>query len=186
MVSILSLWLPILLSAVLVWIVSALVWTVMPHHKSDFKKVPDEDSARNALTPQKIPPGQYNIPHVVNWDDAKKPEVIQKFDDGPVAYMTVVPNGMPSMGKNMVMSFIFYLVVGAIVAYVATRTMGANTEYLQVFRVTGVVAWLTYGFGVIPEAIWFGRPWSSIIKNLLDALAYALLTAGCFGWLWPN
>jgi len=57
---------------------------------------------------------------------------------------------------------------------------------LAVFRITGTVAWLAYGAATVPDAIWFGRPWSAIGKNLFDALMYGLLTAGFFGWLWPR
>ena len=37
----------------------------------------------------------------------------------------------------------------------------------------------------VPDAIWFGRPWSFVMKGQFDALLYALLTAGVFGWMWP-
>lgn len=184
MVTIISLWLPILLSAVAVWILSALVWMVLPHHKSEYNAFPDEDATRNALLPQNLQPGLYNIPNVKDWNEAKKPEVAKKFTDGPNGFFTVVPNGFPSMGKNIVMSFFYYLVVGIVVAYLASRTLSPAAHYLAVFRVVGTTAWLAYGFGIIPEAIWFGRPWSSIVKHLIDSLVYALFTAGIFGWLW--
>ena len=184
MVTIISLWLPILLSAIVVWILSALVWMVLPHHKSDYKAFPDEDATRKALLPQNLKPGLYNIPNLKDWNEAKKPEVAKRFTDGPNGFFTVVPNGFPSMGKNMVFSLLYYLVVGIMVAYIASRTLSPAAHYLAVFRVVGTTAWLAYGFGMIPEAIWFGRPWSSVVKNLLDALLYALFTAGIFGWLW--
>ena len=184
MVAIGPLWLAIVLSGVLVWIASFLVWVVLPHHKRDFKAVPNEDAARSALA--NTPPGQYNIPNIASRDDLKNPAEAKKFDDGPVGFLTILPNGMPSMGKNMVLSFVYYLVVGALVAYVTGRTLPPGTEYLAVFRLTGTVAWLAYGFAVVPDAIWFGRPWSAIAKALVDALIYGLLTAGVFAWLWPT
>ncbi len=90
------------------------------------------------------------------------------------------------MGKNMALSFVYYIVIGVLVAYVAGRTLTAGTDYLAVFRIAGTVAWLGYGWAVVPEGIWFGRPWSSVVLSLADALLYALLTAGVFGWLWPR
>lgn len=184
MVDLFSLWLPILLSAVVVWIISALVWTALPHHKNDYQPLPDEDAARKALLPQNLKPGLYNMPHVADWKDSKKPDVIKKFDDGPNGYFTIIPNGMPAMGKSMVLSFIYYLVVGIFIAYIASRTLSPTAHYLAVFRVVGTSAWLAYGFGIIPDAIWFGRPWSTIFKHMIDTLVYALFTAGIFGWLW--
>ncbi len=185
MVTIGALWLAILLSGVLVWIASFLVWVVLPHHKSDFKALPDEDAARKALTPQDLAPGQYNIPHCVSQAELKKPEMQKKFEEGPAGFFTVVPKGLPAMGKNMALSFVYYLVIGFLVAYVASRFLEPDTEYLRVFRLTGTVAWLAYGTGVIPLSVWFGRPWSAAWKDLADALLYGLLTAGVFGWLWP-
>ena len=187
MISIFSLWLPILLSAVLVFIVSAMVWMVLPHHKKDYKGLPDEDAARSALTPQNISPGQYDIPHIPSPDAIKDPEVKKKFDDGPVGFFTVLPSQVPNMGKNLVLSFIYYLVVGILVSYIASRFLAPGAEYLSVFRLTGFVAWMAYGgMGLIQDAIWFGRPWSAVIKHLFDSLLYGLLTAGVFGWLWPG
>lgn len=185
MVPIISLWLPILVSAVIVWIASSIIWMVLPHHKSDFKALPDEEEARKALTPQNLSPGQYDIPHLHEPAALKDPEVRKKFEEGPVGFFTVLPNRVPSMGKNILFSFLYYLLIGILVSYVAGRFLAPGSEYLRVFRLVGTVTWLAYGFGIFPEAIWFGRPWSSVIKQLIDSLIYALLTAGVFGWLWP-
>ena len=185
MVTIGALWLPILLSAAAVWVASMLVWTVLPHHKSDYARLPNEDAARQALAPQEIPPGLYNIPHVASRGDLQNPEVVRRFEEGPVGFITVLPSGVPTMGSKLVLSFVLYLAVGVVVAYLAGRTLASGTDYLSVFRITGTVAWLAYGVGTVPDAIWFGRPWSSVFKGLLDALVYGLLTAGFFGWLWP-
>ena len=184
MVTITSLWLPILVSSALAWIAAALIWMVLPHHRKDWAKVSDEDAARRAL--KDLEPGQYNVPHVTTRAEAETPEGRAKFDEGPNAFITVLPRGMPSMGRNMALMFIFYVFIGVMVAYVAGRTLAAGAAYLSVFRIVGVAAWMAYGMAVIPEAIWFGRPWSSIVKNLFDGLIFALLTAGAFGWLWPE
>lgn len=186
MVTISSLWLAILLSAVIVWIASAIVWMVLPHHKKDFKGVPNEESARSALRSQNLQPGQYHIPHMASMSEMKQPDGQRKLAEGPVAFITVLRPGIPSMGRNMALSFLYYVLVGIVVAYVATRSLAAGTDYLAVFRLTGTVAWLAYSAAVIPDAIWLGRPWSVVAKQLADGLAYALLTAGVFGWLWPR
>lgn len=183
MVTLGSLWLAILLAGLVSFLASAVIWTVMPHHKNDYKALPDEGAARAALGA--LAPGQYDIPHVSSPNELKKPEIRKLFEDGPVGFFTAVPRGVPNMGKMMVMSLVGFIVVSFLVAYVASRTLAPGTEYLQVFRITGTVAWLAYGFGVIPDTIWFGKPWSGLVKYLLDALVYGLLTGGVFGWLWP-
>ena len=185
MVTIGALWLPILLSAIAVWVASAIIWMVMPYHKSDFRKLPDEDAALRALTPQGLVPGQYSFPYSGSPEDLRDPETARKFEAGPVGFLTVVPSGTPTMGGKIMLSFVFYLVISMVVAYLVSRTLDPGADYLAVFRVTGTVAWLAYGTATVPDAIWFGRPWSGIVKGMLDALVFGLLTAGFFGWLWP-
>jgi hypothetical protein len=109
--------------------------------------------------------------------------VQKRFSDGPVAYITVAPNGMPSMGPKMISMIIYFGMVSVFCAYMLTRTMAPDADYLAVFRITGSVAFFANGIAVIPESIWFSRPWSMTIKNLVDALIYGLLTGGVFGWL---
>ena len=187
MVGLSGLLIPIAVSAVLTFIVSALVWMVLPHHKKDWAALPNEDAVRNALNAQKAGPGQYMIPAgMMGGQGMKDPAIMKKFTEGPVGFITLRPPGQMGMGGPMAMSVVFYLVVSTLVAYVAGRTMPPGTDYLHVFRVVGAVAWLAYGFGAIPESIWFGRPWSVAIKGLADALLMALVTAGTFGWLWPR
>jgi len=186
MVTIPTLIFPIVLATVLVWVASALIWTVLPWHKKDFAGLPDEASALAALKPQNLAPGQYALPHITSQAQMKEAAVRQKFEEGPAGFMTVLPRGVPAMGKAMVLSVVFYLVVSVAVAYLASRTLTAGADYMAVFQITATVAWLTYGAATIPDAIWFGRPWSSILKGLWDAFIYALLTAGAFSGLWPE
>jgi hypothetical protein len=185
MVTIGSLWLPILLSAVAVWIVSAIFWTVSPHHKSDFKGMPGEDDVLDTMRKHTMAPGQYFFPFYGKQQDADKPEVAQKLQKGPVGVLTVWPAGKPAMGKPMVLSLVFYAVVSLFVAYLTSRTLGAGTEYLQVFRVATTIAFLSYSAGIMPGAIWFGAPWRTTWKSAADGLVYGALTGGIFGWLWP-
>ena len=179
--SIMSLWLPILVSAILVFITSAIVWTALPWHKSDFSRTGDEDSVRAAL--RGLAPGFYLLPYVMDREEIKKPEVQQKWQEGPNAYVTVIPNGMQKMGPKLAMSFAYYVLVGVICAYMVSRTLSADSEYLTVFRVSGTVAFVAYGIAYIQDSIWFGRPWSITGKYLFDAFLFSLVTGGVFGWL---
>ena len=179
--SIADLWLPILVSAVILWIASALIWTVLPWHKSDYAKTSDEEGVRAAL--KGLVPGFYNVPHVTDMQDLKKPEVEQKFTDGPLAFITVLPNGMPNMPRNMGLQFLYFILVGVLCAYFVTRTTGPDAAYLEVFRIAGTAAFIANGVGAIPDSIWFGRPWSHTAKTLMDGLIYGLLAGGAFGWL---
>ena len=184
MVVLSSLWLPIVLSAVVVFMASFFVWMVLPHHRKDWTKLKDEDAVRKVLNDQGIGAGQYQMPYCKTAKEMADPEVKKRMDEGPVAILTVMP-GPPNMGRNLSMTFTHYLVVSFLVAYVAAHTVPADAAYLAVFRVVGTVAVLSYCAGLIPAAIWFGRSWSSTAWELLDGIAYGLLTAGTFAWLWP-
>ena len=186
MVTIVALLLPILVAAVAVWIATALVWIAMPHHKSDFKAFPNEDAVRDAMKPQNITPGMYDLPHLGSREEMQDPEVRKKFEEGPAGFFTIVPRGVPAMGKPMVISFLFNVAVSVCVAYVAGRMTPAGASFLTVFRITATVGWLAYAAAVVPESVWFGRPWKYTGKLLLDGLAYGLITGGVFGWLWPG
>ncbi len=179
--TILSLWLPILLSAVLVWVASALIWTVLPWHKSDFRKLPDEEAARAAINGAE--PGKYMLPYCVDQNEYKKEEVQQKFIDGPQAYLTVIPNGLPNMAPKLLQIFLFYILIGVLAAYFVSRTIEMDSSYLEVFRIAGTTAFIAHGVAFFQDSIWFGRPWSLTAKTLFDALIYGLLTGGVFGWL---
>ncbi len=106
MVSIMSLWLPILLSAVIVFVVSSIIHMLLPYHRSDFKKVPSEDEVMDALRKFNIPPGDYVIPRAGSPKEMGTPEFTEKTTKGPVAFMTVMPSGPPSMGGSLVQWFI--------------------------------------------------------------------------------
>ncbi len=178
--TIMSLWLPILVSAVIVFIAGAVIWMIMPWHKSDWGQTADEEGVRSAL--KSTGPGMYTLPHCEP-SQFKDPAMQQKFIDGPQAYITVVPNGLPKMGGKLIMMFLYNLLVAVLCAYVVSRTLTANAEYLTTFRIAGTIAFIAYGVAYVQESIWFGRRWSVTLKTFLDALIYGLLTGGVFGWL---
>ena len=182
-VGLMSLWLPIVLSAVIVFIASSVVWMVLKYHDSEWKKLPDEEAARAALRGAAV--GQYTVPNAATAADRKSPEWQQKYKDGPAAMLLIVPHGSLAMGKQMIQWFIYCLLASILVAYVTSIALTAGTDYLKVFRVAGTVAVLTYAGAVPIKSIWFGSQWSATVKDALDGLIYGLLTAGVFGWLWP-
>jgi hypothetical protein len=185
-VSIPALWLPILLSAVIVFVASALIHMVLTHHRTDYRKLPNEDRVLAALRPENIAPGQYMFPHAATPKDMGAPAMIEKYKQGPIGVLTALPTGVPAMGKNLTQWFVYCLVVGIVVAYVAGRTLGPTADYLDVFRVTGTVAWLAYAGAQPADSIWRGQGWGVTVKNVVDGLVYGLLTGGVFGWLWPR
>jgi hypothetical protein len=185
-VPLLSLWLPILLSAVIVFIASSILHMVLPFHKSDYRRLPSEDEAMEALRKFRIPPGDYLVPCAGSPKDMKSPAFVEKMTKGPVAFMTVMPSGRPTMGAQFVQWFVYCVVIGIFAGYIAGRALGPGAPYLAVFRFAGCTAFVGYALALWQDTIWFKRNWISTLKSTFDGLVYGLLTAGMFGWLWPR
>ena len=181
-----ALWLPILLSSVMVFVVSSVIHMFTPWHKGDYPKIPNEDRVMDALRPFNIPPGDYMFPRPSSMADMRSPEFAAKRNKGPVMIVTVLPSGPVGMGKELVLWFLFSVVVGVFAAYVAGRALPSGTDYLRVFQFVGATAFLGYSFALWPIAIWYHRSLGTTIRSTIDGLLYALLTAGTFGWLWPR
>ena len=186
MVTITSLWIPILVSAVLVFVASSVVHMVFRYHWKDWSKMPGEDNVLATIRKENVPPGNYNFPHASSPAEMASEECVKKWEQGPVGFLTVIQSGPPKMGSQLLQWFIYTVVVGVMVAYVTGRTLGEGVEYLQVFRVAGAVAFLAYAGAEPVMSIWYKRNWSATIKFIIDGLFYALVTAGTFGWLWPR
>lgn len=183
MVPVMSLWAPILLSAVTVFVASSVLHMLLPYHRSDFAKVPAEDELMESLRRVGIPPGNYIVPHAASPAAMKDPAYIEKKERGPIAVLTVVRD--PSMGKSLVQWFLYSIVVSVFAAYLASRAVGPGAEYLEVFRFAGATAFVGYGLALWQNSIWYSIAWSTTLKSNFDALIYGLLTGGTFGWLWP-
>ena len=184
MISIISLWLPIVLSAIIAFVASSVIHMVLKYHQSDFNQVPSEDEVMEALRRFNIPPGEYVFPRCNDAKEMKEPAYQEKLDKGPVAFMTVM-DGDFGMGKSLVLWFLYCIVIGVFAAYVAGRALEPGAAYMEVFRFAGAAAFGGYALALLQNSIWYKRAWSSTLKSMADGLVYALLTAGTFAWLWP-
>ena len=186
MVSVAALWLPIILSAVAVFIASALVHMVLPIHRNDFGKLPGEDKLMDAMRAVDVEVGDYVFPCAPSYKESGTSEMTEKYERGPCGFMTVTPSGVPSMGGALTQWFVYLVVMSAVVGYVAGLVLSAGAEYLSVFCLVAAVAFLGYAGAHAQGSIWMKRRWLVTIKHSFDGLIYALLTAGFFGWLWPR
>ena len=185
MVPLTALWLPILLSAVIIFVASSIMHMLLKYHQSDYSQLPDEDKILAALRPANLKRGLYIFPFCTH-KDMKSPALIEKYKQGPVGFLNILPNGPPALPKFLVQWFVYCLVIGFFVAYLTGRTLPPGVDYLVVFRVADTAAFLAYGLGQLSNGIWKGQRWSATIKEVIDGLIYGLLTAGTFGWLWPR
>jgi len=185
MVPIMSLWAPILLSAVIVFVVSSIIHMALPYHRSDHAKVPSEEEAMAALRRLEIPKGDYMMPYCGSPKEMKTPEFAEKLKKGPVASMTVMGPDF-QMGKSLTLWFLYCVVIGIFAAYITGRALGPGAGYRAVFRIAGCTAFLGYAGALWQNSIWYRRKWSTTVKSTIDGLIFGLLTAGTFGWLWPR
>lgn len=184
--SLLALWLPILLSAVVVFVISSLVHMVFKWHASDYNALPGEDTVRDAIRAGNPAPGRYVIPHCADMKDMGSEAMRKKYQEGPVGHVTILPNGLPNMGKHLGQWFLWSLVIAVVAAYLATQLIGLDPARPRAAaKLVFAVSFIAHGFGTVTESIWVGRPWGSSAKYLLDAALYALGSGAVFYWLWP-
>ena len=181
-----ELWMPIVLSAVLVFVASSLIHMVIMWHKSDYHQFSNEDGVRAAIRAANASPGLYVIPHAKDMKEFGTEEMKKKFVEGPVGFVTLKAPGPPAMGGALAQWFVFSLGVAVIAAYLTAHTLFHGASFLGVCRVVGTVVFLAYGAGSVTQGIWMGKPWHSVAMELLDAAIYALINALVFAWLWPH
>lgn len=186
MVSIVTLLLPIVAAAVAVFLLSFLVHMALPIHRGDLKKLAAEAEIMAALRPHKIPPGDYMMPRPAGPADMRTPEHLAKLEAGPVAVMTVYPNGRGNMGASLVQWFAYSLLVDVFAAYITGRALGPGAPYAQVFRFAGTSAFMCYWVAQLQDSIWWKRNWGTTLRYGIDSLIYSLATGAVFGWLWPK
>jgi hypothetical protein len=175
--------LPALIAAVIVWLGASVMHMAMPHHKKDFKKLPNEKAVWDGLHDAGILPGQYNFPMPEKEYDWRSPELADKAKRGPVGLMVVGPNGMPNMGRQLGLHFVHVLVICLFAGYVAYAALDPGASYLTVFRVVGTAAWLGFSGAHFTYHIWYWFDAGFAWRYAFDGLVYALITAGVFGWL---
>lgn len=181
------LWLPIVASAAAVWIASAMAWMALPHHKHDQKQLPDEAAFTTALRALKLPPGNYGFPHCEHNAQRKDPEFVKRFTEGPTGIMSLWGPMNMNMGRNMILSFLVYLVVSVMVAYIGVAAgFKPGMEHARVFQLLGAAGVLGYSFAFLPCGIWFGQYPRAMLMAVLDGIAFGLITGGIFALLWPG
>lgn len=176
-----QLWLPILLSAVGVFVASSLIHMLFKWHNRDYRKLPNEDAVRAAINAGQPAPGLYVLPHYLDAKECSTEEAQAKFREGPVGKLTLRAPGAMSIGPMLLQWFVLNLVVAFVAACMSVGAMSPH----HAAHTAGLATLLAYGAGAVSEAIWMGKPWAATLKDLLDALIYAVVTAAIFMWLWP-
>ncbi len=185
MVSLIQLGLPILLSAVFVFVASSLIHMVLKWHASDYRGFSNEDEVRKAMLAGSSVEGIHVVPYCADMKQMGTPGMLEKFRAGPVAKIMLRRGATPSIGRPLIQWFVFCVVVSLFCAYLAGLVLAPGTPPLAVFRVVATTAFMGYAFYAIPNCIWFGLPWRAGLKDVVDGLVYALVSGAVFAWLWP-
>ena len=184
--SVAALWLPILVSAVAVFVVSSIIHMGPFWHRSDFPRYASEDRVLDALRPLALPPGDYMMPRPSGTAEMRSPEFLEKMKRGPAILMTVFPPWSGSMAGNLVQWFVYCLVVSLLAAYIAGAALPAGTATpAALCRFGGTTAFIGYVVALWQLRIWYRRSWDITLKSTLDGFIYSAVTCGVFIWLWP-
>lgn len=185
-----QLWLPIVVSAVAVWIAGAVIWMAMPHHKKDMLELPNRTEAIEKIRSLGLPPGNYMFPAGgCSKETMKDPEVQRCWKEGPLGYISLWKTP-PKMGGNMIGTFCVHVVVSVLVGYLAWVTigggaaglagLGAEPGFGRIFQVAGTAGILAYAFSHVPNGLWFGASKRAIAMNIVDGVVYGLIMGAVF------
>jgi len=180
-----QLWLPMVLSAVFVFVASSILNMVLKFwHTPDYRGFSNEDEVRAAIRNGNADAGMYNVPYCTP-ERMKDPAMLEKFRQGPNAVVYMRKAGMVNLGVYLGQWFAFCLFVAFLCALLAVHVFGVGADHRRVFHVVSLAALMGHGLGSLPNAIWWGQPWRVAIKYAVDGLIYAIVTGLTFAWLWP-
>jgi hypothetical protein len=178
------LWLPIVVSGVVVFILSAASHMILPWRKKEWARLDGQDRLQAALGG--AAPGSYAFPAAPDRKENMGKEWLERWAKGPSGWLTVAPAGPVRMGRNLALSFLAFVGVSFLTAYVASLSLGPATPALAVVRLFSTVGVLAYAVGPIFNSIWYHRPWRAYASDLLDAFIFGFAMAGVFAALWPR
>jgi hypothetical protein len=176
----LSLALPIILSAVALFFASFLSWMVLKLHKDDWGKLEKEDEFLAAVGKCDIPRGSYMFPCPSSPEEMQSEAFQKRYDAGPRGVITILPK--VHMGLNLGLTALYYLAVSFVLGYLATLALKPGADFLSVFRFVFTAGFLALLAALVPQAIWF-RP--RIVGHVIDSVAFAAIAAVLFAALWP-
>lgn len=178
--AILSLWIPVVATALATMILSTLAWTLLPHHKPDMQEHPNADELAEQVRASDVPPGNYYFPA---YGTPKAPGPFIKA--GPWGNLKIYPSA-PNMGRNIALTFLTLLVVAVFVGYITAQACSPGSDTSRVFQIAMTTAVLCHVFGGALNGIWFGKRLRFFITDAIDGLVYSAATGACFALLWPG
>ena len=176
-----SLMLPMVLSSVALFFASFLSWMVVPIHRKDWAKLEKEDDFLRVVGELGIAGGSYMFPGCNTPEEMKSEAYTKKWEAGPCGIITVF--SQVSMGKNLGLTFLYFLVVNFCLGYLATLALGRGAEFMAVFRFVSMAGLVTFLAAIVQHAIWFHN---RIVGHVIESIAYAAISGAIFAAMWPS
>jgi hypothetical protein len=176
-----SLMLPIALSAIALFFASFLLWMIFQLHKDDWRKIEKEAEFMTAAANCNIPEGNYMFPRPDTHAEMQTEAFQKKYDAGPRGILTILPK--VNMGQNLGLTIVYFLVVSILLGYLGTMALPKGAEFLAVFRFMFTAAFMTFLAAMVQHAIWF-RP--RIVGHIIESIGYAAIVGVIFASLWPS
>ena len=180
MVDLTALWLPILASTAALFFLGFLCWMILPVHKADWNRLPDEEAFRSAIQGLNIPAGNYMVPYCGDSAEMKSQAYQEKQKQGPNGILQLWDEC--SMGKPLGLQVVFLLVTMFSVAYLATQALEPGAKFLDVFQFVGAATMLILTMGHLPEGIWYKQ---RVLGNVIDGVVQGVAAGLIFAALWP-
>jgi hypothetical protein len=182
----LILWLPTLVSAVAVFILSSIVHMVVPWHKNDYMSFPDEAAMLDTLRAHNLKPGEYLAPRPTSRGDMASPEFKERVKRGPLVILNIATSDSASLARPLILWFIFVIIVSWLSGHIAWGAGASAAAPRGIFHAVALTAFLAYAAGLWPQTIWFRKPWLTSFKASFDGLIYAVVTGLIFVYFWPG
>lgn len=176
-----SLWLPIVLSGVALFFISFLAWMVLGLHKQDWLKIAKEDDFIRAVAECGLERGtSYMFPMCSKPEEMKSEAFQRKMQTGPRGVVTAFASN--SMGQNLALTFVYFLVVSFCLAYLGSIVLQPGADFKTVFRFFATAGWLAFLAAIVPHSIWFKI---RIVGHVIESIADAIVVGLIFAALWP-
>lgn len=177
----LSLLIPIVAATVAVFFASFVSWMILQLHRKDWGKLAKEDDFMEAARKCEISVGSYMFPACGCPEEMKSEAFQAKEKAGPRGVMTIYRE--VNMGKNLGLTFLYFLVCNFCLAYLATLALKPGADFMAVFRFVSTAGLMTYLSAIVAHSIWFR---CRIVGHILESIAFAALVGGIYAAMWPK
>ena len=168
-----------IVGGVVLFIWSALVWTVVPLHKPSLHNIPNEEAVIGALKANMGEKGLYVFPAMPDMGagQTSADAYTQKMKQGPVGVIVFDPQGMDSMMPGQfIVGFLLDLVAALLAAWLLSRSTALASPYVSRVMFCGVLGIFASFISFLPGWNWMGYPMDYTTAMVADTILGWLIT----------